>query len=382
MKKRPFTLTADLDFLYLSKAHTWVFNEVVTALNRRDGLICVTGEPGSGKTLLCLRLLEELGGGYNAVLVKTPPKTPEAMTETLDEAFGVVEDDSRIPVAIFDEAQHLDSSCLDHIKFLTNLEKDGEKLLQIILVGQPELAERLSSKRFIQLEQRIGAKLSLEPLRPNEVLPYLSHRLAVAGLAAEGMRFTRRSARYLYKKTSGNFCRLNRIANIAVERALRGAERTIGVKAVKRAEAAVTSSRGGWKLGGKPERRLARPLALSVAVLLAALSVGLLLYYRPHELVAFYRTRIAQSTPTPPLFALEAGVFLAKEQAEELSSRLAGENLSSTVVTKDLGEGGVIYQVRLPGPYSESDAEKVIGKLAVLGIVGVDKIAVDVNRGS
>ena len=123
ISKRPFSLTADLDFLYISDQHKRVFEEALSAIKRRDGLICIIGEPGTGKTILCRRLLAELDGDYQVVLVNTPPKTPHEMTETLDAAFGEMEGDSRIPLAVFDEAQHLDFRCLDHVKFLTNLEK-------------------------------------------------------------------------------------------------------------------------------------------------------------------------------------------------------------------------------------------------------------------
>jgi len=156
MHKRPFSLTADLDFLYASDHHQRVFEETLAAIQRRDGLICVVGDSGTGKTILCRRLLEELNGDFNVVLVNTPPRTPQDMTETLDTAFGDLAGDSKIPLAVFDEAQHLDFRCLDHVKFLTNLDRNAERLLQIVLVGQPELAAKLGHKRFQQLEQRIA----------------------------------------------------------------------------------------------------------------------------------------------------------------------------------------------------------------------------------
>src|SRR3990172_9138001 len=218
MNKRPFSLSADLDFLYISDQHKRVFEETLSAVKRRDGLICIIGEPGTGKSILCRRLLEELNGDFNVVLVHTPPKSPHDITETLDAAFGEMEGDSKIPLAVFDEAQHMDFRCLDHVKFLTNLDRNAEKLLQIVLVGQPELAAKLGHKRFQQLEQRIGAKLKVGPLKKKEVLPYLTHRLAVAGLADE-IRFTGPAARYLYRKTSGVPRLINRVANLAVEQA-------------------------------------------------------------------------------------------------------------------------------------------------------------------
>lgn len=378
MEKRPFSLTADLNFLYLSEGHMRVFGEILSAISRRDGLICVTGGPGTGKTIICRRLLEELGDEYNAVLVTTPSKTPQAMTETLDEAFGEMEGDSRIPVAIFDEAQHLDFRCLDHIKFLTNLEKKGEKLLQIVLVGQPELAEKINHKRFTQLEQRIGAKLKLVPLKKREILFYLNHRLAVAGVS-EDVRFTKSAARYLYRETAGVPRLINRIANIAVEQALQEGKGKIGAAAVKRAASKVSASRSDWKEAAGPQRLSPR---LSVLILLLVLSVGLYNYYNPDWLGSLYGTEHAETRlmPAQPQFALKLGAFLQREQADEFRERLAKEDLKAAVAAKDLGDGWILYQVRLPGPYTQDEAIKIIGHLHRIGIREVEKLPISPNK--
>jgi general secretion pathway protein A len=373
MDKRPFSLTADLDFLFLSEEHMRLFSEILAAVGRRDGLICVTGEPGTGKTIICRRLLEELGEEYNVVLVTTPPKTPQAMTETLDEAFGVTEGDSRIPVAVFDEAQHLDFRCLDHIKFLTNLEKEGEKLLQIVLVGQPELAEKVGHKRFTQLEQRIGAKLKLGTLRKKEVWSYLNHRVSVAKLA-EQTRFTKGAARFLYRETEGVPRLINRIANIAVEQALQDNKAKIGGRDVKRAASKVSASRSDWKEETAP-RRAASPRLAALAALLV-LSVGLYLYFSPEWLSALYPKAVSEPRPVParPEYGLKLGTFLLKEQAEAFRQRLAKEDFSATVAVKDLGDGWILYQVRLPGPYTEDEASVIISRLSQIGVQSVEKI--------
>ncbi|TAK08488.1 hypothetical protein EPO44_02545 [bacterium] len=379
MDKKPFSLTADLDFLYLSEGHMRVFGEILSAIDRRDGLVCVTGEPGAGKTIICRRLLEELGDKYNVVLVTTPPKTPQAMTETLDDAFGEeMEGDSRIPVAIFDEAQHLDFRCLDHIKFLTNLEKEGEKLLQIVLVGQPELAEKVSHKRFIQLEQRIGAKLKLGSLNKKEVWPYLNHRLTIAGLSG-GTRFTKRSASYLYRETSGVPRLINRIANIAVEQALHEDKEKIGARAVKRAASKASASRSDWKEEVTPERISPR---LSVLTIIFALSVGLYLYFNPEWPLALYGRPVAQTQAAAPRsrYALKLSTFLLREQAEEFRDRLAKEDFTATVAAKDFGDGWTLYQVRLPGPYTQREATNVMDRLGTIGIQNVEKIPISSSQ--
>ena len=375
MDKRPFSLTADLDFLYLSEGHMRVFGEVLSAISRRDGLICVTGEPGAGKTVICRRLLEELGDDYNVVLVTTPPRTPQAMTETLDDAFGAMKDDSKIPVAVFDEAQHLDFRCLDHIKFLTNLEREGEKLLQIVLVGQPELAEKLNNKRFNQLEQRIGAKLKIGTLKKKELLPYLNHRLTVAGLS-EGTRFTRYAARHLFRETSGVPRLINRIANIAVEQALHKDKGKIGVAAVKRAASKVSASRGDWKEDAEEARPRRFSARLSFLLLFLLFAAGFYLYYDPEWLHFLYGRPASESRPIPAQtgYAVKLGTFPLREQAEELRDRLAKEAFTATITAKDFGEGWTLYQVRLPGPFTYDEAINMIGRLHRIGIQEAEQI--------
>jgi len=372
MNKRPFSLTADLDFLYISDQHKRVFEEALSAIKRRDGLICIIGEPGTGKTVFCRRLLEELDGGYQVVLVNTPPKTPHDITETLDAAFGEMEGDSKIPLAVFDEAQHLDFRCLDHVKFLTNLEKNAERLLQIILVGQPELAEKLSHQRFNQLEQRIGAKLKVGPLKKEEVLPYLTHRLSISGLSGQ-VRFTRWSAWFLFRKTSGVPRLINRIANLAVEQAIEKGLRKIGVGQVKQALLKVSVTRDNWMAPKKPISSFAR---LSSLILLLAVSGVLFLYYHPEWRLSVVGGSIGRnrSLPSSSQFVVKAGNFLVKDQAEELRNQLEKQGFPSAVVKKELGDGWVLYQVRLAGRYSKDEAENVMEILRTIGIKSVDAI--------
>ena len=371
MHKRPFSLTADLDFLYASDHHQRVFEETLAAIQRRDGLICVVGDSGTGKTILCRRLLQELNGDFNVVLVNTPPRTPQDITETLDTAFRDMEGDSKIPLAVFDEAQHLDFRCLDHVKFLTNLDRNAEKLLQIVLVGQPELAAKLGHKRFQQLEQRIGAKLKVGPLKKKEVLPYLTHRLTVAGLADE-IRFTGFAARYLHRKTSGVPRLINRVANLAVEQAgQRGGK--IGVGQVRQSFLKVAATRENWITPKKPAFRLGR---LSALVLLLVLSLLALLYYNPEwrALVVAEPADKSRSQPASSQFVIKTGTFLVRDQAEELRGQLGKQGFPSAVVEKQFGDGWTLYQVRLAGQYSKDESDTIIDLLRTIGVKSVDAV--------
>jgi type II secretory pathway predicted ATPase ExeA len=370
--KKPFSLTVDLDFLYLSEGHSRVYEEILAAVDRRDGLICLTGEPGTGKTVICRRLLEELSDDYNVVLVSTPPKTPEEMTLTLDDAFVEMDRDGKIPVAIFDEAQHFDHRCLDHVKFLTNLEKNGGKLLQIVLVGQPELAETLSQRRFIQLEQRIGAKLKLGALKKKEIFRYLGHRLSVAGLAEE-LSFTKRSANYFHNLTQGVPRLINRIANVAVEEALKEKKNKIGVGICKRAESKVNAARGDWIEEKKPVILAPRLAALVLILIVAGVAY---LYQNPEwrDLLMGVRRAETQAVTPAARVALNVGTFLKRTEANALRDELTGKGYPSTVLVKDLGEGWSLFQVRLTGTYSQAEAEIQMDKLRGIGLSSVDKI--------
>ncbi|MBI2360082.1 MAG: AAA family ATPase [Deltaproteobacteria bacterium] len=372
--KKPFSLAVDLAFLYPSEGHSRVYDEVLAAIDRREGLICLTGDPGTGKTVICRRLLEELSDDYNVVLVNTPPKTPDEMTQTLDDTFAEMNGDTKIPVAIFDEAQHFDDHCLDHVEFLTNLEKNGGKLLQIVLVGQPELAETLSQRRFSQLEQRIGAKLKLGTLKKKEILAYLSHRLTVAGLGEE-LRFSRGAANYFFKRTQGVPRLINRIANIAVEQALERKKHKIGAAIVKRAEGKVNAARGDWIEERKPAVNAPR-LAALLAVLV--LLTGAYVYQNPEWRDWLMRVRRAetQAVTGPSRIALTVGTFLKKTEADEMQEKLAIEGFPAMVLSKDLGDGWTLYQVRLTGSYSPAEAESEMDKLRSIGIQTADKIPV------
>jgi type II secretory pathway predicted ATPase ExeA len=374
MEKKPFSLTVDLDFLYPSEGHSRVYEEILAAIERRDGLICLTGDPGTGKTVICRRLMEELSDDYNVVLVNTPPKTPDDMTQTLDDAFAEMDGDAKVPVAIFDEAQHLDDRCLDHVKLLTNLEKNGGKLLQIVLVGQPQLAETLSQRRFTQLEQRIGAKLKLGTLKKKEILAYLSHRLTVAGLGEE-LRFTPGTANYFFKRTQGVPRLINRIANVAVVEALEGKKHKIGARIVKRAEGKVNAARGDWIEERKPAVSAPRLAAL---LFLLVLLFGAYLYQNPEwrDLLMGVRRAETQAVTAPSRFALKVGTFLKKAEADEMQENLVIKGFPATVLSKDFGEGWMLYQVRLTGSYSLAEAESEMDKLRNIGIQTADKIPV------
>ena len=205
--QRPFGLTLDHRFLYSSKSHVSVLGEIRRALQQREGLVVVTGQPGTGKTLLCRTLVQELEPGVCASIVLDPRVTIEDLLLHVLTDFGVISSHrqlaggaptrhqlmralqhflaSLIPVwgcavLVIDEAQHLDPDVLEQLRLLLNFETDDAKLLQIVLVGQPELNQLLRHDTLRQLDQRVARRCELQPLSTDEIGPYIEHRQSTA----------------------------------------------------------------------------------------------------------------------------------------------------------------------------------------------------------
>jgi general secretion pathway protein A len=214
----PFSLAPDLRFVYHSRSHTRAVEQVTTALGRREGLIVITGETGTGKTMLCRTLLETFSEARTFLSVILDPglSAGSLLYQVLTD-FGLVTAGDRtrqepladltrqqlvatlqqfltslIPlnahaVIVIDEAQHLSSSALEDIRLLSNFETDQAKLLQIVLVGQPDLDDVLQTSDMEQFAQRIARRFELQPLSSTEVQDYIDRRLFVAaGLTSAG----------------------------------------------------------------------------------------------------------------------------------------------------------------------------------------------------
>lgn len=208
---RPFSLTPDLRFAYHSRSHTHALAEVTTALRRREGLIVVTGPVGTGKTMLCRSMLESFESRTFLSVILDPGLEVEDLLRKVLADFGIIEGvdaatsgpmtdvtrhqfvstlwqflASLIPlqahaVIMIDEAQRLNPRVLEEIRLLSNFETDEAKLLQIVLVGQPELDEVLRGPLMRQLNQRVARRCVLQPLSESEVGDYIERRLTVAG---------------------------------------------------------------------------------------------------------------------------------------------------------------------------------------------------------
>ena len=213
---RPFSLTPDLRFAYHSRSHSRALAQVTEALRRRDGLIVITGEIGIGKTMLCRTLLETFEARMFLSVILDPGLSVDDLLRQVLADFGLMGDADRPQtgpapevtrhqlvsalqrflaslialdahaVILIDEAQHLQPSVLEEIRLLTNFETDGAKLLQIVLVGQPDLDDLLRRPELLQFSQRIARRFELHALSQTEVQDYIAHRLAVASETAPG----------------------------------------------------------------------------------------------------------------------------------------------------------------------------------------------------
>ena len=244
LREKPFSLSTDPRFLYKSAAHAGTFEDLLLAIRRREGLIVLTGDIGTGKTTLCKAVLEQLDRKTFTTFVPDPFVTREALLKMLLLDFGVMSIDdlksgrmtgashpdlsyplydflkSLVPlqafaVLIIDEAQNLSSSLLEEIRILSDLESP-DKLLQVVLVGQLELRAKLKQPEMRQLDQRVSARCSLEPLSREGVAGYISHRLAVAGGADDRVRFSADAIDAVFRVSGGT----PRVVNLVCDRAL------------------------------------------------------------------------------------------------------------------------------------------------------------------
>jgi len=201
LKALPFNITPDPRYLFFSRCHREAFEHIIFGVTQRKGFIQITGEVGAGKSTLCRAILEELDEGTSTALILNPVMTPiqllrsilreldlddrgndrirltDRLNAFLLERAGEDED----VVLLIDEAQDMSPDLLEQVRLLSNLETDDRKLLQIVLVGQPELRTMLETDSLRQLSQRITVRYHIDPIRKDEVEAYIHHRLQVAG---------------------------------------------------------------------------------------------------------------------------------------------------------------------------------------------------------
>lgn len=241
LTEAPFSITPDPAFVYLSAAHRDALAHLLYGVGQggAGGFVQLTGEVGTGKTTICRCLLEQVPEETQVALVLNPLMTPRELLATICEELGLetagISDSSKLMVdalndyllrqhakgkhvvVVIDEAQNLSPEALEQVRLLTNLETAKEKLLQMVLLGQPELRQLLQRQNLRQLSQRITARYHLAPLNQEETLAYVKHRMQVAG--AQRNPFRRSAMKALYQRSAG----IPRLINIIADRALAGA---------------------------------------------------------------------------------------------------------------------------------------------------------------
>ena len=231
----PFNITPDPRFLFFSGRHQEAYDHLLFGITERKGFIQLTGEVGTGKTTLCRALLEALDPKFKTALILNPCMSWPQMLRTIlvelgqkpgrnDRVYWLEQlnlflleqvDQGNDVVLVIDEAQDLSTELLEQVRLLSNLETDRQKLLQIVLIGQPELKRMLENRALRQLRQRITVRYHLTPLDYSETEEYIEHRMRVVG-ANGAPSFSPWALRRIYRYSGG----VPRLINAACDKAL------------------------------------------------------------------------------------------------------------------------------------------------------------------
>jgi general secretion pathway protein A len=302
LAREPFSLAPDPHFLFMSERHREALAHLLYGVRGGGGFVLLTGEIGAGKTTIARGFLEQLPAGCVVAYVFNPQLSALELLQTLLGEFGLpslqgperdslkahidalnrflleVHAQGRQALVVIDEAQALEPALLEQLRLLTNLETAERKLLQIVLIGQPELRGRIAGLE--QLAQRVVARYHLGALTPDETAHYVEHRLGVAGLQGP-LPFDRPALRALHERTGGVPRRINLLADRALLGAYGQGQRQVGAALVERAAAEVfdTPSRPPAGQGG---RRLAVALLGTALVGLVAAGWWLQQTRAPH----------------------------------------------------------------------------------------------------
>ena len=309
-KEKPFTITPNPRFIFLSKNHKEVFAHLLCGVQHHAGFIEVTGEVGTGKTTVLRTLLNQLDEeSYRVALILNPCLSAYELLRTISREFGVAGEESTIAdllenlneflleqhrqgrtvVLVIDEAQNLDPQVLEQIRLLSNLETETDKLIQIVLVGQPELGALLEKPELRQLSQRVTVRYHLRPMDFTDTRAYIEHRLEIAGFPRAAV-FAEGALKKIFNFSGG----YPRLINIVCDRALligyTEGRREISARMISTAISEIRrETRKGWTF---------RP-AWAVAIGVGALLLGAGFYLGSLRKPAKRAPEIVAAVPAP-----------------------------------------------------------------------------------
>ena len=318
LTERPFSLAPDPRYLYLSDAHREALAHLLYGLGEGGSFVQLTGEVGTGKTTVCRALLEQIPADVDVAMIFNSQLTSlellaavcdelrvpypagntslKVLIDALSHALLDAHARQRRTVLIIDEAQNLSARALEEVRLLTNLETTKEKLLQVILIGQPELAEHLARRNLRQLAQRVTARYHLRPFSEQEAQKYIQHRMEVAGQRQP--IFTKLAMRTAHRLSGG----IPRLLNTICDRALLGAYAT----GQTRVRDAVVRRAAREVLGRRRGRRWGVASAAAAALLVVAGGAALFASGGLPSVPAWMLPRAGTASPPPAALGVAA----------------------------------------------------------------------------
>ncbi len=324
LNEKPFTITPDPRYLFMSERHGEGLAHLVYGVTESGGFIQLTGEVGTGKTTLVRTMLGQIPAEVDIALILNPQLSPteflasiceelgaalprdlsstKALVDSLNQHLLAAHAEGRRTILLVDEAQNLSRAVLEQLRLLTNLETAKQKLLQIILIAQPELRDMLSKRNLRQLAQRVTGRYHLEPLSKVESSKYIDHRLKVAGALTE--IFDDSAKKEVYRLSGG----VPRVINVICDRAMLGAysseTRNINRKLVRKAAAEVA--------GEALPPRMLRWAAPAIGLIVVGMLISALMIWGPEQ-----QTLSDESVSSPSTVASNEAIEAAVDPVEE-----------------------------------------------------------------